>query len=732
MRKRPLCIVCSILIAVQVFLFVAGIREMVPATESFKEFEGKQVGVSGQIYRKEKSSNGQILYLKDARILHRNHRIKNIKITVYDKTMMKTALGNKISAVGTVRFFDVPRNFGNYDQKFYYEKQGISLSVFSTKVKMLSEETWAVREGLLKFREKCHQIVCGILGKEKGGMISGILLGEKSEMSPKWKERYQVNGIGHILAISGLHLSFIGNFLYKGLRKMGFSYKISGGAVSVFLILYTVMTGAGVSTLRALMMFLIKIGADITGRVYDLPTSLSVAAAVIICRSPQYFFDAGFLLSFGAVLGIILLKPILEKLFPCETKWAEGICFSVAIQLFLFPVTLYFFFEVPTYALLLNIFVIPLMPFLLGMALFGVAICFIFQSLGVWILKGSGFFLTLYNRLCELAMEFPHPRIVLGKPKWWQVVVCYLLLLLFILYMQRKEEKVEKRYRKAVIFFSIFLFTVPNNLARGELEITMLDVGQGDGIFMCGPEKVTYLIDGGSSDVKQVGKYRIEPFLKAKGVETVDYVFVSHGDLDHLSGIDEMLARQKTGITIKNLVLPAKKVWDKTLTKLANKAIRFGTKVFVLQKGQQLTEGDMKIQCIFPSDTYEGEVGNASSMVLSLQYGEFDALFTGDVEGEGEKELEEEISGRYDVLKVAHHGSKHSTKEEILDKLRAKIGLISSGRKNSYGHPHKELLDRLEKANISAYGTKENGSVTLKTDGREMEIECYLFSLQKK
>lgn len=126
---------------------------------------------------------------------------------------------------------------------------------------------------------------------------------------------------------------------------MGFSYKISGGAVSVFLILYTVMTGAGVSTLRALMMFLIKIGADITGRVYDLPTSLSVAAAVIICRSPQYFFDAGFLLSFGAVLGIILLKPILEKLFPCEKKWAEGICFSVAIQLFLFPVTLYFFLK---------------------------------------------------------------------------------------------------------------------------------------------------------------------------------------------------------------------------------------------------------------------------------------------------------------------------------------------------------------------------------------------------
>ena len=731
MRKRPLCMVCTVLIIIQIFLLVAGIRKMVSATELFEIFEGKYACVSGQIYRKEKSSNGQILYLKDAYVRHQNHKLEKINITVYDKEKKDLSLGNQIFVEGTLRFFDVPRNFGNYNQKFYYEKQGIAMSVFSKKMKILSEEVWTIRNGLVLFREKCHQIICKTLGKENGGMISAILLGEKREMNQKRKELYQLNGIGHILAISGLHLSFIGNLFYSGLKKIGVSCKTAGGTVSLFLILYTIMTGTGVSTLRALFMFCVKIGADITGRVYDLPTSLSVTAAIIISWRPQYFFDAGFLLSFGAVLGIVLLKPVLEKLFSYEKKWLESIYFSLAIQLFLFPITLYFFFEVPTYSLLLNMIVIPLMPFLLGLAFFGVTISFFWQSLGVWILKGSGVFLTLYNRLCEVVIELPNPRIVFGKPKWQQVVLCYLFLLLFILYMQREEEKVEKRYRKIGIFLCIFLFVIPHRFSKGQLEITMLDVGQGDGVFLRGPLGMTYFIDGGSSDVKNVGKYRIEPFLKAKGVETLNYVFISHGDLDHLSGIDEMLERKKMGVAIENLVLPTKEVWDKKLIQLANKALRYGTRVFMLEKGQQLAEGEMKLKCVFPDDTFEGKTGNESSMVLSLKYEEFDALFTGDVEGEGEEKLEEELEETYDVLKVAHHGSKYSTKEGILDKIRAEIGLISSGRNNSYGHPHKELLKRLEKAGVKAYGTQENGSVTIKTDGKKMELESYLFSLQK-
>ena len=204
MRKRPLCMVCTVLITTQIFLLVAGIRKMVPVTELFKAFEGKQVNVSGQIYRKEKSSNGQILYLKDAYIQYRNHKLEKIKITVYDKEKKNLALGNQVFVGGTLRFFDIPRNFGNFNQKFYYEKQEISMSVFSAKLRVLSGKVWKIRNQLSIFREKCYQIVHNALGEEKGGMISAILLGEKREVNPKWKELYQVNGIGHILAISGV------------------------------------------------------------------------------------------------------------------------------------------------------------------------------------------------------------------------------------------------------------------------------------------------------------------------------------------------------------------------------------------------------------------------------------------------------------------------------------------------------------------------------------------------
>lgn len=732
MKKRPLCLVCVGIIAMQIFLLVVGIRKMVPATDTLDNLDGKQVYGLGCLYKKENSSNGQILYLKDVHIQHQTQKLENMKIIVYNKQKKKFALGNRIFVSGKLRSFDVPRNFGNYNSKFYYQKQGISTSMFSTKIKIESKNVWWIRNQLEILKEKGQQVICETLGEEKGGIISAILLGEKSGISSKWKELYQVNGIGHILAISGLHLSFIGNFFYRSFRKIGWSCKSAGGVVIVLMTLYVLMTGAAVSTLRALFMFAIKIGADMVGRVYDMATSLSLSAAIIICWRPQYFFDAGFLFSFGAVLGVLLLKPTLELLFPCKKKWMQMIYASLAIQLFLIPITLYFFFEIPTYSLFLNMVVIPLMSFVLGMVVIGMVLICFWKSFGALILKGSGIFVAVYNYLCEWTLELPNPRIVLGKPKWWQLVLFYCILILFILHIQKKEKKEGKRYIKTMIFLSIFTIISPHHFSKGKLEIAMLDVGQGDGIFLCGPQKTTYFIDGGSSDVKQVGKYRIEPFLKSKGVKTLNYVFISHGDLDHLSGIDEMLERQTIGVTIENLVLPVKEVWDEKLRNLANKALSYGTKVFVLGKGERLKEGEMQLECIFPDHTYNGDVGNQSSMVLSLQYREFDALFTGDIEGEGEEELQNEIKKTYDVLKVAHHGSKHSTKKAVLDKIQAKIGIISSGRKNSYGHPHKELLERLEEKKVKVYATKENGCVTIKTDGKEMELECYLFSLQKK
>ena len=177
-----------------------------------------------------------------------------------------------------------------------------------------------------------------------------------------------------------------------------------------------------------------------------------------------------------------------------------------------------------------------------------------------------------------------------------------------------------------------------------KLTTVVQDVGQGDGIFMRGPEGNTYLVDGGSSDVKKVGQYRLEPFLKSQGVGRLDYVLISHGDSDHMNGVDELIGRQEISVKIGTLVLPVKEVWDEALTGLARKARKQGIRVVMIKPGQSIREGDMVITCIQPGNMEiksenaesrresavpgtgnEGlESGNEASMVLAVQYGTFD------------------------------------------------------------------------------------------------------------
>ena len=257
---------------------------------------------------------------------------------------------------------------------------------------------------------------------------------------------------------------------------------------------------------------------------------------------------------------------------------------------------------------------------------------------------------------------------------------------------------------------------------KGHAQITMLDVGQGDGIYVQGPNGGTYFIDGGSSDVEQLGKYRIEPYLKSQGVGKLDYVFISHGDADHYSGIEEMLARQSVGVQINTLVLPCNFRQDEVLIDLAKLAQSVGTKVITMKEGDKLREGDLTISCLQPA-LEESLSGNAGSMVLEIFYHQFDMLCTGDVEAEGEELLIQKRKGKdYDVLKVAHHGSKNSTSEEFLECIHADLALISAGKDNRYGHPHEETINRLQNAGCRIYETEKMGAITLKIKGNSLTI----------
>ncbi len=728
MKKRPLCYMCLVFLLIKsVLLILTGGQPKRPPVDSiFRQAEEKEVIMQGQLYQKTNTSKMQILYLKNNSIKSQDKSFYESNIIVYDKTFQEISIGKTVRLRGKAEVFETAHNSGNFDQRNYYAKQNIYGMVWSEQILKVGGETDTFRDMLHNLKQTWNKKLTEEMGEKNGAILSAILLGEKREMDAEIQELYQKNGIGHVLAISGLHISFIGLGMYRVFRKMGSPYVVAGIVSSLLLFLYVLMIVFSVSVLRAAIMLLLRIGADMTGRVYDMATALGFAGMVTILWRPLYLTDAGFLLSYGAIVGILTVVPAMEKLFACNSQIIKGIYASIGINLMLFPVLLYFYFEFPSYSLLLNVLVIPLMSWVLGLGLIGSLFFPIFAPMGTMLVKLCAMLLELFEWMSRLTSRLPGARIVFGQPTWWQILIYYVLLLGVVVVILRCSKKEWKRILRKTVwcFFPMgsLLFSVGHG-SGGNVFVTMVDVGQGDGILIRGPKNGTYLIDGGSSDVNELGKYRLEPFLKSQGIGTLDYVLVSHGDGDHYSGVEEMLKRQDVGVKIQHLILPATYQKDEALKKLGLLAKKNKVKVQVIKPGTKLQEGEFQMTCIQPDEKFSGEIGNASSMVLDIHYGKFSMLCTGDVEKTGEEQLLEKLGGNtYSVLKVAHHGSKNSTKEELLHEIQPKLALISAGKGNRYGHPHQETLERLKAAGCKVYSTMENGALTLKSDGNTISI----------
>jgi len=267
----------------------------------------------------------------------------------------------------------------------------------------------------------------------------------------------------------------------------------------------------------------------------------------------------------------------------------------------------------------------------------------------------------------------------------------------------------------------------------------MLDVGQGDGIVIRNDNGRIYLYDCGSSDVSMVGKYRLLPFLRYKGYGKIQGIFISHMDKDHTNGILELLQRAKEeNMKISYLFLPesVKYIMEdiKKVTEMEELANQNGTQVKYLEQGDVVTDGKLKFCCLYPGET-EGvnlnkDERNNKSQVLFVEYKDFSMLLTGDVEKEGENEILQYVKQnggklKCDVLKVAHHGSSGSSSVDFLEYINPDLSLISCGEGNSYGHPHKETLERLENAGSRILSTKESGQLTLKIRKKKVEVVEY-------
>ncbi len=686
----------------------------------------------------EQADNYQILYLRNNSIyVQTDHRQEQIVqepyVMIYDDGGLSLRLGNTLQVMGELCFFEEERNPGGFSQKDYYQVKKIAAYLWSSQVQRLDGRVFLLRDLLYRFRLQWEKQLMETAGEEEGGVLCAILLGNKKEINDNIKQIYQMGGLSHILAISGLHLSFVGLGFYRMLRRLTGSYALGGAFGMAFLLLYIIMIGSSVSAVRALIMFCIRVGADMSGRVYDAPTAVAAAAAVVILWRPFSFYDAGFQLSFGAVCGIIFLYPLVseeeagyrnsavKEKRNTRSSLLSGIkdsfTASICIQAATLPAILFHYYEFPVYSVLLNLIVIPLMSLLLVSGFAGSFLCLFWPGGGILCMQLCGLILKLYERLCRGICLLPKHQLITGKPEVFGIIVYCTGLLLCLLLLHGKICRAARAGAYTVGMLAL-IFSCPAVNHKG-LEAVFLDVGQGDGIFIRERGGITCLIDGGSSDVSKVGKYRIEPFLKARGVSEIDYAFVTHGDSDHISGLEELLERQDIGVRISCVVFPEQELWDEKLESLCLLAREYGTRTAVMHPGQRLEGKKLILGCIAPDGEKLAETGNAASLVLEGTYGELDILFTGDVEGEGENLLTEILEKEYEVLKVAHHGSKNSTNEKFLEIVHPKLAVISAGRDNRYGHPHEETLVKLEKEGAAVLITAQSGAVILKAKGKD-------------
>jgi competence protein ComEC len=575
-------------------------------------------------------------------------------------------------------------------------------------------------------------------------LLASIIFGSKAvNISNELEEKFRETGIIHILVASGAQISLLllfSLFILKFRPESSFNLALFSSFSLLLIISYGIMTGGDASIKRAVIMGIVYILAIILKKEYDNLNSLFFSAFLILIFSPQTLYSISFQLSFITCFGIIYFSPTLtEFLSKFKIKNFEKISYyiiftisaCISAQIFVWPVIAYYFNQVSLVSIISNIFVVPLVAFLLPMGILGSIIGFFPLKLAVFFNFLNGFSLFLLLKITLFFSNFQFSSIYVKTPSIFLIIFWYLFLI-SIVEIKNKNIKLNLSKEKLVIIFlfvlAFFTFFKLFQSINRPLTVTFLDVGEGDSIFIENKNGVKILVDGGGipenlQSEYDVGERIVVPFLRRKGISKIDIVILTHPHNDHLQGLLSVLKNFKVGIVLdsgyENKENP---LYYEFLSLIKEKNIRYK----IVKYGDIFNLGSSKIKILNPQVPYlnltKSDIDN-NGIVFKLTEGNVRFLFTGDIYKEGEcKILENGEDIESDILKIPHHGSNTSSSLEFLEKVKPKISIISVGRDNTYGHPSKEVIERIKKIGSSIYRTDKNGAIILKVKNDKIYI----------
>lgn len=698
------------IVLLSAFLIGAGHMQM---EENFRDAymskleDGSRITVWGEISKIESTDTGVRAILSDCYISLKEETIPCNNIMVYASSD-HFQVGQIQKITGEMNTFSKAENQGNFDSLVFYQSQKIDFSIYEEESILLRENDSAGKTFLLSVKEKMQAVYENCMEEKAAGFYSAMVLGDKSNLDEELKDLFTMAGISHILAISGLHVSIIGRGFYKQLRKRKIGFLIAGILSSGLLLSYCYMVGNGMSVVRAVGMMLLFFFGQCLGRSYDMLNALGMMCLLLLWDNPFLIEYSGFWFSVTALVGVGFVGSTLSD----SVKKGKSFWMSLGITFTTLPITALCYYEIPLYAPLANFIVLPILTPIFILALTGGVIGILLPFLGQIFLLPCQWGVLFFEWICTLVGKLPGASLICGQPAESTIVIYYLILFLGILALRHWEKRAVWYLASCVV--CLFLLVYPKNHA---FEITFLSVGQGAGTYISTGDDTTYFIDGGSTSTSGVGEYRILPFLKSKGVSSVDYWFVTHADTDHVSGLEECM---ESGYEIAHLVVAEYAVEDDNYVELLALAEAYDIEVIHMKPGDKIQSEKSCITCYYPWEIATDDA-NEASFVLQLEVSvgeeEVRALFTGDISAETEALiLEKKVLDEVDIYAAAHHGSNYSNSEALLSEINPEIIVVSCGKNNIYGHPGEKAVKRMENSGADIYYTMDIGQVTIQYD----------------
>lgn len=710
---------------------------------SFAEYEGSEVAIRGYIASEPDLKDSKVSYIVEAAGIRQGYgdEFKPIRGKILLTTLVNAEdtildYGRELIFEGQLTQPQGVRNPGGFNYRRYLAQKGVGASIFAYPYTI---ETWdrksrfsLIRAGM-NIRDRIVHVIDNSLPHQQAGLLNGMLIGYREGLSDEVQEAFSNAGLTHIMAVSGANVAFLILPLSFLLKLLGIGKKLSKLVIIAFLILFVFVTGFEPSVLRAVLMAGVILLSEVLYKKPDTYAAIAFSCILLLVISPCMLFNIGFQLSYAATLGIVMLYKNIKKLITCKfvpNKVAEIIGGTLAAQLGVLPITLIHFNKLSLISIIPNILVAPILGLItiLGMLMAILGQFSLYLSTLIGYLNNIFLSAVLYVTKWSSGVSFA--AITTVTPSLIMGAAYYVVIWFLFWYKPLKGISLKLRHGAAVLSI-IAVFFLTGTLKPAYMEVTFLDVGQGDCAFIRTYTGKTVLIDGGGStnpnNISKVGERVVIPFLLDSGICSLDAVIATHPHSDHIQGLGDVLK----GLGTKRLIIPSIEN-DAGFEELLSTAGSKNIPVTRCSEGDRIRLDDRTVmQVLNPPGNWPGdeESFNNASLVLKLSYGHTSILFTGDVEAEVEERIvssgtEDDIDVSLldvDVLKVAHHGSAYSSGKAFLDAVDPQAAIISVGR-NNFGHPSEKVLNLLKESNVECFRTDECGAVVLKSDGSSIKI----------